>query len=413
MQGGLHAANTIWRRLEGKDAAAVQVPRPRQRGDDRAVPRHRQRAQGSPQRVPRLGGVVLRPPRLPHRLRRPPHDDDALAALDDRARPGRAGVQHRPHRRRPQPARVGARDRPAGAVSERADRRRDGTRERRGSSLDRARSIDSEETTMNSIQGAERGDAVAVPADRRLRLPVGLPHRRPRRARRWRRLAVRPTLRLAQRLRQPARPGGGHVPLRSVRHQRADAAGVRGRDERPRDDVEDAVGVGRRQGRADPSARREAPTSSRRTPDPLPTTTPSTSSCEPRSASTVKSRWSSSVSRSSTTARPSATWALVDETGHTADATGAGADAPAAHRHVASASRAARVRARRLLRVGDKIFCSLVVGRRTRRPGRRGRRHRAASTRRLRSGGTGSTRRGSRTTVGATRSSARRWRSRA
>ena len=69
MQGGLHAANTISRRLEGKDRRAVQVPRPRQRRHHRALPRHRECAQGSPQRVPRLARVVLRPPRLPHRLR--------------------------------------------------------------------------------------------------------------------------------------------------------------------------------------------------------------------------------------------------------------------------------------------------------------------------------------------------------
>ena len=122
MQGGLHAANTIWRRSQGKDVRALQVPRHGQRGHDRAVPRHRQRAQGPPQRVPGLGGVVLRPPRLPHRLRRPLHDDDALAALDDRARSCRAGVQRRPHRGRPQPSRVRPRDRPTGAVPERARR---------------------------------------------------------------------------------------------------------------------------------------------------------------------------------------------------------------------------------------------------------------------------------------------------
>ena len=69
MQGGLHAANTIARRLKGEERVALQVPGHGQRGDHRTLPRHRQRAQGAPQRVPRLGGVVLRPPRLPHRLR--------------------------------------------------------------------------------------------------------------------------------------------------------------------------------------------------------------------------------------------------------------------------------------------------------------------------------------------------------
>ena len=51
---------------------------------------------------------------------RPIDDDDALAPLDDRAGPGRAGVQHRPHRRRSQPPRIGPRDRRADAVPERA-----------------------------------------------------------------------------------------------------------------------------------------------------------------------------------------------------------------------------------------------------------------------------------------------------
>ena len=57
-----------------------------------------------------------------------------------------------------------------------------------------------------SRAAAERGRPLAVPADRRLRVPVQLPHRRAGRARRGGRLAVRPALRLAQRLRHPARP---------------------------------------------------------------------------------------------------------------------------------------------------------------------------------------------------------------
>ena len=52
----------------------------------------------------------------------------------------------------------------------------------------------------------ERGHAVAVPADRRLRLPLQLPHRRAGRPRRHRRLAVRAPVRLAERVRGAARP---------------------------------------------------------------------------------------------------------------------------------------------------------------------------------------------------------------
>ena len=60
---------------QGRRRVALQVPGHGQRGDHRALPRHRQRAQVAPQRVPRLGGVVLRPPRLPDRVRQSPADD--------------------------------------------------------------------------------------------------------------------------------------------------------------------------------------------------------------------------------------------------------------------------------------------------------------------------------------------------
>ena len=92
---------------------------------------------------------------------------------------------------------------------------------------------------------------VAVPADRRLRVPVRLPHGRARRAGRRDRLAVHPELRLAERLRQPPRPPGRLLPLRPVRHLPPDGAGLRARDERLRDDLEDADGLGRRARRAD------------------------------------------------------------------------------------------------------------------------------------------------------------------
>ena len=71
---------------------------------------------------------------------------------------------------------------------------------------------------------AERRRAVAVPADRRLRVPLQLPHRRARRPGRRDRLALRPALRLAERVRQPARPGGRLVPPRAVRDQPPDGA---------------------------------------------------------------------------------------------------------------------------------------------------------------------------------------------
>ena len=56
---------------------------------------------------------------------------------------------------------------------------------------------------------AERGRALAVPADRRLRVPLQLPHGSADRPRRRGRLALRPLVRLAERVRQPPRPAGG------------------------------------------------------------------------------------------------------------------------------------------------------------------------------------------------------------
>ncbi len=103
MQGGLHAANTILRRLKGEPTKAVPLPGPRERGHHRTVPGHRERQGHPPERIPGLGGVDVRPPGLPHRLRQPVHHHVAVAPLDDRAGTGRAGVQHGPHRRRPEP----------------------------------------------------------------------------------------------------------------------------------------------------------------------------------------------------------------------------------------------------------------------------------------------------------------------
>ena len=69
-------------------------------------------------------------------------------------------------------------------------------------------------------RAAERGGAVAVPADRVLRLPLELPHRGARRARRRDRLAVRAVVRLAERVRDAAGPPGRLLPRRAVRHRR-------------------------------------------------------------------------------------------------------------------------------------------------------------------------------------------------
>ena len=77
-----------------------------------------------------------------------------------------------------------------------------------------------EEQGREGQDASERGDAVAVPADRGLRLPLQLPHRRPGGAGRGDRLALRAPVRRAQHLRDAARSRGWFVPLRSLRDQR-------------------------------------------------------------------------------------------------------------------------------------------------------------------------------------------------
>ena len=116
----------------------------------------------------------------------------------------------------------------------------------------------------------------------------------------------------------------GALPVRAVRDQPSDGARLRARDERARDDLEDAERLARRPRRADDGPDATTRTRSRRTPGRRPTTTPSTCWCARSSASTGASRSSSSASRRSTTAATPAEWSLVDGDRHTADATGAG-----------------------------------------------------------------------------------------
>ena len=261
---------------------------------------------------------------------------------------------------------------------------------------------------------AERGRAVAVPADRRLRLPLELPHGRAGRPRRRDRLAVRAGVRLAERLRQPARPRGRLLPAsgRSGSTTRPTAA-LRAGDERARDDLEDAVGLGRRPRRVDDGPARPRGRRSPRTRGRRPTTTPTTCSFAPSSASRARSRSSSSASRSSTTAAQSAEWTLVDGSRHVADATGGGqtvrlvSDLALGHRGQPG-PRAAHAR-------------SPATGRTARSRGRRGSPRRRTATRRearigrrpSSTGVAGSAARGSPTIGCGIRSSARRSRSRA
>ena len=112
MQGGLHAANTIMRRLNGEPPHPLQVPRRRQRGRRRAVQGRRELPRAAPERVPGLGGLGVRPPNLPDRVRQPPDDVAQVDAFVHRQRSARAGVQRDAHRRRPQHPERGAVDHP-------------------------------------------------------------------------------------------------------------------------------------------------------------------------------------------------------------------------------------------------------------------------------------------------------------
>ena len=77
-------------------------------------------------------------------------------------------------------------------------------------------------------------------------LPVRLPHRRAGRARRGDRLAVRPALRLAERVRLAARPRGRRVPPGAVRDQRSDRPHYEPGTNIAGHDLEDAVAAGSR-----------------------------------------------------------------------------------------------------------------------------------------------------------------------
>ena len=98
--------------------------------------------------------------------------------------------------------------------------------------------------SIHQGRAAERGRAVAVPADRRVRVPVRLPHRRADRAGRLGRLAVRAQLRLAQRVRQPARPPGAAASGWGRSASTSHRPRLRAGHQRDGDDVEDAQRLG-------------------------------------------------------------------------------------------------------------------------------------------------------------------------
>ena len=105
MQGGLHAANTIRRRLNG-DTRDVPF-KYRDVGSAAALGRFNaivQLPRRSSERIPRVGRLAVRAHRLPQRLRSSDVGDVAMGQVDDRPSPAGAVLQHGSHRRRPQPA---------------------------------------------------------------------------------------------------------------------------------------------------------------------------------------------------------------------------------------------------------------------------------------------------------------------
>ena len=85
MQGSLHAANTIRRRLVGDDdGEAVRIPRLGQRRRDRPLPRDLQLASHSPLGIPGVGRVAVRAPRVLERLRESHRRAVPVGAIDDR-----------------------------------------------------------------------------------------------------------------------------------------------------------------------------------------------------------------------------------------------------------------------------------------------------------------------------------------
>ncbi len=105
MQSGAHAAHTIVRRLEGKRAQAVPLPRPRDPGGDLTLPGRGQGRPSASRRVPRMAALARRAHHLPHRLQEPlwrAHPlggqlrrAGSLRAGADRALGGPGGAGHR------------------------------------------------------------------------------------------------------------------------------------------------------------------------------------------------------------------------------------------------------------------------------------------------------------------------------
>ena len=258
---------------------------------------------------------------------------------------------------------------------------------------------------------AERGDAVAVPADRGLRLPVRLPHRRAPLPRRRRRLAVRPPLRRAQRVRHAARPRGRASSgwRRSASTSRRRAPTSRAPTSSPPPGTRPGAGSSSRtRSRWAPAP---ATTPSPPTPGRRPTTTPTICWSGPPTASTAEVEIDLVCEPVFDYGRTAASWTLVDGDRHAADATGAGVTLRLAT-DMALGIEGGRARARHVLGPGDRVVRP-VLGRGPRRAGDVDDAARRASPPQCSSGATGCDGPGARPPLAAGASSARRWPSRA
>ena len=262
-------------------------------------------------------------------------------------------------------------------------------------------------------RAAERGGAVAVPADRRLRVPVELPHRRARRAGRGDRLALRSppsTRRACSAACSTGRPGSSGsgrsastIPTARSYEPGTNVLVTTWKTPTGWIVVRDALTMGPYAGARLGHAPHAAAGRRRRRPHAGP------DGRVHRGPGRGRGRLRAGV-RLRPRHRPSGRWSTDDR--HAADATGAGQTIRLVLRSRARHRGQPRPRPARA-RGGRARVLRTVLGRGARRPARRrgGRgadgRHDALLARLARRA------RGSPTTAGATRSSARRWRSRA
>ena len=213
---------------------------------------------------------------------------------------------------------------------------------------------------MNASLGraAERGSTLAVPAHRRLRVHLQLPHRSLDRARRRDRLALRARLRLPERLRQHPRPRSRVLPVRSVQHQSSRSTRLRTGHQRGRHHVEDPGRLGRRARRA----RRWELATTRIvvTPHTRPPADDDAEHTLVRTVECIDGRVEIELvcEPAFDYGRTPAEWTLVDGGHGAADASADGLTLRL-QSDMALGIEGSRVRARHMLEPGDKAYCAL------------------------------------------------------